>query len=186
MKELKKSLPTRQQAGKFTLFLDRDGVINEPIIDDYARKPKDLVLIEGMVEAITELKRMFRKVYIVTNQQGVGRGLMTEHDLEDIHLKMYNALKGSGVILDGIFFAPYLKTENHHWRKPQNGMLMKAKSYDENINWEQSIVVGDSPRDMQLADTLGLIKVRISNSQFDFDNQHFHFNSLQEFVDCLS
>ena len=187
MTEHNRYLPSRQQATEYTLFLDRDGVINEPIVDDYARKPEDFVFCAGAIDAIAELRSIFKKIVLVTNQQGVHRGLMSEKDLEDVHLKMYNGLKSKGIrYFDGILFAPYLKTVNHKWRKPSNGMLLKAKEYFTDIEWSKSIMVGDSPGDMQLADSLELIKVRIENPQFSFDNQDYKFKSLAEFIDCLS
>ena len=187
MKELKKSLPSIQECKEFTLFLDRDGVINEPIVDDYAKQPNDFVFCEGAIQAIAELKSIFKQIVIVTNQQGVHREVMSEKDLENVHLKLYNGLKDQDVpFFDVTLFAPYLKTKEHNWRKPQNGMLFKAKEYLPSVNWDKSIMVGDSPGDMKLADTLNLVKVRITNPQFSFDNQDYQFNSLSEFVSFLS
>jgi histidinol-phosphate phosphatase family protein len=187
MKELKKYLPSKQDCKDYTLFLDRDGVINKPIIDDYAKQPEDFIFCDGAIEAIAKLRSIFKEIVIVTNQQGVHREVMTEKDLENVHLKLYNGLKEQGVkFFDITLFAPYLKSMDHAWRKPQNGMLQKAQEYIPSISWDKSIMVGDSPGDMKLADTLGLVKVRITNPQFSFDNQDFQFDSLKEFVSFLS
>ncbi len=187
MSELKKYLPNKSDCSDYTLFLDRDGVINRPIVDDYARVPKDFVYCDGALKAIGELKKIFKRIVIVTNQQGVGREIMSSKDLENVHLKMYNGLKNKGLeYFDLVLYAPYLKTENHKWRKPQNGMLLKSKRCFQDIDWSKSIMVGDSPGDMQLADTLGVLKVRIDNPQFSFDNQQFQFRSLKDFVASVS
>jgi histidinol-phosphate phosphatase family protein len=183
MKEHKAYLPSKEACKNYTLFIDRDGVINKPIVNDYAKRPEDFVWCEGAIESIGKLKRLFKKVVLVTNQQGIGREIMSETDLEDIHLKMYNALKKAGVEYFNLaLFAPYLRSENHPWRKPNNGMYIKAQRYFNDINFTQSIMVGDSPGDMELADSVGAIKVKISNPQFSFNNQDFEFKSLQDFV----
>jgi histidinol-phosphate phosphatase family protein len=180
-------LPKLRDLRDFTIFLDRDGVINEPIVDDYAKNPSDLIFCEGALEAIKVLQAHCQHVILVTNQQGVDKGAMTEQDLENVHLKFYNALKKVGAsYADLALYAPYLKEQNHVWRKPKNGMLMYAKESILTIDWAKSIMVGDSPSDMQLADTLGLLKVKISNPQFDFHNQDFEFDSLDSFVRFLS
>ncbi|MGB1037339.1 MAG: D-glycero-alpha-D-manno-heptose-1,7-bisphosphate 7-phosphatase [Bacteroidia bacterium] len=187
MKEHKRYLPTKEDCKNYTLFLDRDGVINEPIVDDYAKTPQDFIFCDGAVDALGELKNLFKRVIIVTNQQGVHRQVMSEQDLEDVHLKMYNGLNAKGIrYFDAAFFAPYLRSAEHLWRKPSNGMYTKALEYYEDIDWNKCIMVGDSPGDMALADSKGIIKVRILNPQFDFDNQDFTFQSLADFVDCLS
>ncbi len=187
MNEHKNYLPSKEDYAAYTLFLDRDGVINEPIVDDYARKPADFILCEGAIDALNELKVIFKRVIVVTNQQGVGRGVMSERDLEDVHLKMYDSMKDAGVeYFDAAFFAPYLRDANHTWRKPSNGMYMKTLDYFDDLDFDKAIMVGDSPGDMALADTVGLLKVKISNPQFNFDNQDVQFDSLKAFVDCLS
>ncbi|PCJ64300.1 MAG: phosphatase [Bacteroidetes bacterium] len=187
MSEPKRSLPTKLECSEFTLFIDRDGVINEPIVDDYAKTPEDFVFCEGAIKALGELKQLFARVILVTNQQGVHRQVMSEKDLENVHLKMYNGLKDSGIeYFDAAFFAPYLKTVNHGWRKPSIGMLEKAKSYFPSIDSSKCIMVGDSPGDMALADSFGAIKAKISNPQFSFDNQDYEFKNLSEFVSFLS
>lgn len=187
MSEHKAYLPSKSECKEYTLFLDRDGVLNEPIVDDYARCPDDLVLVDGLVGSIKWLLSHFKRVILVTNQQGIGRQIMSDVDLEDVHLKMYKKLKDSSVQwFDAAFFAPYIKSENHTWRKPSNGMLRKAQNYFPDIHWKKSIMVGDSPSDMLLADTFGIAKVKIGNPQFDFDNQDYHYDSIQDFVSALS
>ncbi len=187
MKEHKPFLPNRQECKNYTLFIDRDGVINQPIIDDYAKKPQDLKFIDGAIKAIGILQSLFKQVIMVTNQQGVGKGVMTNQDLEDVHLKLYNQIKTEGLnYFDLALYAPYLKTDNHNWRKPQNGMLLKASNSLKDIDFNKAIMVGDSPGDMALADAVNCIKVRIKNNQFSFNNQHYTFTSLIDFTKYLT
>lgn len=187
MQDLKKYLPNRAELKEYTLFIDRDGVINKPIVDDYAKRLEDFILCNGAVDALGELSQLFKRVILVTNQQGIGRAVMAESDLEDVHLKMYKAMKAKGLgYFDAALFAPYLTSESHPWRKPSNGMLHKAKNYFPDIDFTKAIMVGDSPGDMKLADSLDILKVKISNPQFDFDNQDLQFDSLSAFVDSMS
>lgn len=186
MSEHKRFLPNREQCKEFTLFIDRDGVMNVPIINDYARTPDDLILIDEFTAIFQQLKSTFKRVIMVTNQQGIGRKVMSSKDLEDVHLKLYNVLKVNGIdYFDAAFYAPYLKKKEHHWRKPGPGMINKGKEYFTDIDWDKAIMVGDSPTDMGLADQKNILKVKIMNKQFSFDNQHFTFDSLADFVSSL-
>jgi D-glycero-D-manno-heptose 1,7-bisphosphate phosphatase len=72
----------------WTLFLDRDGVINNRIIDDYIKDWEDFEFIDRVLEAMQKLSLIFGKILIVTNQQGIGKGLMIENDLNKVHAKM--------------------------------------------------------------------------------------------------
>jgi histidinol phosphatase-like enzyme len=100
---------------------------------------------------------------------------------------MYDTMKTEiNSYFDLVLYAPYLKTDSHSWRKPNTGMLLKAKEYYPDIDFSKSIMVGDSPGDMALADQLNILKVRISNDQFEFDNQDFIYTDLASFVTALS
>lgn len=187
MNEHKVFLPNKENLKDYTLFLDRDGVINKPRIADYAKNPSEFELIDGVIDAIHLFNRLFKHVIIVTNQQGIHRGLMSETDLENVHIKFYNALKEKGVDYPkAVFFAPYLRSANHHWRKPKTGMVDLAKNYFSDIDISKCIMVGDSNGDMDLADNFGAVKVKIANPQFNFDNQHLTFDGLWQFAQYLT
>lgn len=170
----------------YTLFLDRDGVINKPKADDYVKSAKEFEFTTEAIEAIRELKSRFKHVIVLTNQQGIDRSIMTISDLEDVHLKMYNTLKMNNVdYFDLVLYAPYLRVDEHHWRKPEIGMPKQAKNYLD-IDFDQCVMLGDSPGDMELADNIGAAKVRILNEQFNFDNQDLFFSSLAEFAHFIT
>ncbi|MCS6819569.1 MAG: histidinol phosphate phosphatase, partial [Chitinophagales bacterium] len=69
----------------WTLFLDRDGVINLHYPNDYVKSVEEFIFLEGALDAIRDLSRVFKRIIVVTNQQGVGKGLMSEADLDLIH-----------------------------------------------------------------------------------------------------
>jgi histidinol-phosphate phosphatase family protein len=187
MKEHKVFLPSSSELGDYTLFLDRDGVINKPRVADYAKNPEEFEIIDGALEAIRVFNQFFKRVIIVTNQQGIHRGLMSETDLENVHLKLYNALKEEGIKYpDAVFFAPYLRVNQHNWRKPDVGMVTQSQTYFEDIYLDKCIMVGDSDGDMKLADNIGAIKIKVANSQFNFDNQDYTFDSLWLFAQYLT
>lgn len=178
---------SEEELAEYTLFLDRDGVINTPKPDDYVKTPQEFVLTANAIEALGMLKNTFKYIFIVTNQQGIERELMTDKDLEDVHLKLYKSLKNNDLkYFDGVFYAPYLRTKHHHWRKPDTGMVSKAMQYCPDIDQNKMILLGDSPGDMELAGKVDALKVRVTNPQFNFDDQDLCFSSLFEFAQFIT
>lgn len=165
----------------WTLFLDRDGVINKKIDHDYVRSLEMFEWIDGSKEAIVSLSKIFGKIIVVTNQQGIGKGLMTEKDLDEIHSNMKSEIQNVGGRIDAIYFSPHLKEENNPMRKPGIGMLLKAKNDFHEIDFSKSIMVGDSVSDMEMASGLRLYKVWIGEKIPSYINAHYYFNNLFDF-----
>ena len=99
--------------GSWTLFLDRDGVINERLIEDYVKNTNEFILLPGVAKAIAKANQVFGHVVVVTNQQGIGKGLMTERNLLDIHSYCSELLKAADAGIDRYYFIkplclPYL------------------------------------------------------------------------------
>ena len=86
-----------------TLFLDRDGVINQQRPYDYVKTTGEFIFIDGALEALRLLSPLFKHIIIVTNQRGVGKGIMTRKDLEEIHAYMMNEVSGQGGRIDKIY-----------------------------------------------------------------------------------
>ena len=131
-----------------TLFLDRDGVINKRLVGDYVKKWNDFEFLPGVLDAFATFSSYFDKIFIVTNQQGIGKGLMTEADLQQIHHQMIFEIEKAGGRIDGIYFCPDLKDSHSFMRKPNIGMALKAKKDFPMINFKNSVMVGDSVSDM--------------------------------------
>lgn len=144
-----------------TLFLDRDGVINRRFLGDYVRRPEDFHFLPGVPEALAALRKRFRRVVIVTNQQGIGKGLMSESDLAAVHRKMVQELEGHGVHLDGIYHCPGLAAEGPLCRKPLPGMALMALRDHPEIDFMQAVMVGDTESDMRFGARLGMHTVMI-------------------------
>ena len=171
----------------WTLFLDRDGVINERTPDDYIKRWQDFVFMPNSLEAIEKLSTVFGRILVVTNQAGIGKGLMAEDILKDIHKLMVKAIQIQGGRIDEIYFAPDLPLNASNNRKPGTGMPLKAQKDFSEINFQRSVIVGDSNSDMEMGDRLGMVKVFIEGKGEDSSiwQPHFRFDSLAAFADIL-
>lgn len=140
----------------YTLFLDRDGVINRRIVDGYVRTPDEFSWLPRADEAVAMLSRVFGVCVVVTNQQGIGKGLMTEVDLAAIHQRLMRRVEALGGQVNGVYFCADLEGTNSLCRKPATGMALQAKMDFPQIDFSHSLMVGDSPSDMAFADALGM------------------------------
>ncbi len=145
----------------WTIFLDRDGVINHRIMGDYVKRIEEFSFLDRVPESIKLLSDNFLHVFVVTNQQGVGKGLMTEGDLNKVHDFMLEGVRQIGGYISKVYFSPELKSDNNTLRKPLTGMGLKAKEEFPEIDFNKSIMVGDSDSDIQFGKNLGMKTVRI-------------------------
>lgn len=169
----------------WTLFLDRDGVINKKIDNDYVKQWIEFEFIEGVLDALKFLNTVFGNIIVVTNQQGIGKKLYRKEDLELIHKNMLYEIAYHGGKIDKVYFSPYLKSENHPYRKPGIGMALKAKEDISTINFKESIMVGDSMSDMEFGRNAGMKTIYISEAISENDKIDFNFKSLNELVISL-
>lgn len=170
---------------EWTLFLDRDGVISYRLPGDYVRKWDDFEFLEGALEAIKRLSGIFGKIIIVSNQQGVGKGLMKQQELEEIDKQMKLEIANSGGRIDASFYCTKLASENHPDRKPGTGMGLKAKAMFPEIDFSKSVMVGDSPGDMEFGKKLGMVTVFIGPDHAGVGNTDYFFDSLLAFARSL-
>jgi D-glycero-alpha-D-manno-heptose 1-phosphate guanylyltransferase len=145
----------------WSLFLDRDGVINEHRPEDYVKNESEFVWINGSKEAIRELSKIFGRIIVVTNQQGIGKGLMSEYDLEKIHWKMQNDIENIDGKIDRVYYCPHLAHVKPKCRKPETGMAEQAKSDFPEIDFNKSFMVGDSCSDIEFGKRLGMNTVKV-------------------------
>ena len=144
-----------------TLFLDRDGVINHKI-DDYVRFFSEFRFIEDVPESIARLSDYFERIIIVTNQQGIGKKIMTENQLLTLHDKMLYEINKIGGKIEKIYYCLHLESANCDCRKPKSGMLLKAKEDFPDIDFEKSILIGDSDTDIIAAENLNIKSIKVS------------------------
>jgi histidinol-phosphate phosphatase family protein len=158
---------------EWTLFLDRDGVINKRLPDDYVKTIAEFEFLDGALEAIQAFNHLFGVIVIVTNQQGIGKGIMSSEDLDAIHAHMLYQIKAAGGRVDHVFYCPKLAAENADCRKPNTGMGMEAQRMFPNINFQKSLMVGDSISDMEFGERLGTHCAFIGS-----DQRYASFDSL--------
>ncbi len=171
----------------WTLFLDRDGVINERLIDDYVKQLNELRIMNKVPEAIQHFSQLFGRIVVVTNQQGIGRGMMTADDLSIIHGFIEDVIKSSGGRIDKFYFAPQLRSENSIYRKPETGMGLQAKKDFPEINFEKSLMIGDSESDIEFGMKLGMKTVMLKIGRNVTTKADYIFENLyqvsQELID---
>ena len=145
----------------WSLFLDRDGVINQRIQDDYVKQPGEFEFIPGVTKAMEIFARYFNPIIVITNQQGIGRGLMTTSQLNLVHEKMHQKITETGGRIDAVFYSPDLKNKGSFTRKPSVGLGLKARKQFPSINFKRSIMAGDSYSDILFGHRLGMTTVLI-------------------------
>ncbi len=167
-----------------TLFLDRDGVINVRPIDSYVFTPDQFIFINGVKEALACFAKIFSRIIVVTNQQGIGKNLMTMDDAHRIHSQMIEAVSTSGGRIDKVFVAPNLKSDQSIMRKPNIGMGLKAKEYFPDIDFDNSIMVGDTVSDISFGKKLKMTTVVVGTEYkhvFNISHADYCFDSLYTF-----
>lgn len=148
---------------KSFLFLDRDGVINKRPLNDYVKRWEDFHFLPGVLEAFQSFAKHFEKIFIITNQQGVGKGLMTEEDLEHIHTKMKESISDHGGRIDAIFYCTRLKSDPQNCRKPNIQMAHWAKEQFPEVDFSKSVMIGDTLSDMKFAKNVGMLSILLDN-----------------------
>lgn len=141
----------KRQGRQWCLFLDRDGVLNRQIVGDYVRSWNDFVWLPKAKLALKELRAWAPYIVVVTNQQGVGKGLMTIGDLEAIHRRLQAELAAEGVGIDAFQICPHLESAHCACRKPNPGLVLDWLGQHPSCDPRLSIMAGDSQGDLNLA-----------------------------------
>lgn len=144
-----------------TLFLDRDGVINRLVAGDYVRDWSQFHFLPGILESLRAWAGKFRHILIVTNQRGVGRGLMDETALSDIHARMCAEISRAGGRIDGIYVCTAMDPADP-CRKPGTGLFFQACADFPDIDPARCVMLGDAPSDIEFARRCNMAAVRVS------------------------
>lgn len=169
----------------WSLFLDRDGVINIKLDNDYVKTIEEFEFIEGAEKAIQKFNNLFGFLFVVTNQQGIGKGIMTHENLRVVHNHMEEGLKSFDAQFNAIYYCPNLAEENATCRKPNIGMALQAKQEFPEVDFSKSILIGDSITDIQMGKRAGMKTVYISESLDNPENADWVVKSLAEFSALL-
>ena len=166
----------------WTLFLDRDGVINRRVIDGYVTSWEEFEFLPEVLEAMRLLARRFKYIMVATNQQGVGKGLMTMEDVDAIHDRMCLEIEAHDGRIDGLLVCPQLASDPENYRKPKPDMAFMAQEFYPEIDLERSVMVGDSTTDIEFGHNAGLKTVFIGERHPDADDS---FDTLYDFAKSL-
>lgn len=146
-------------AKRRAVILDRDGVINDHALD-YVTSWRRFRFLPDALEALRRLREAGWLVIVATNQSAVGRGLMTETDLQEIHDRMLAAVEEHGGHIEQVFYCPHHPDDWCSCRKPQTGLLQQAaRAYA--LDLSDSYVVGDSWRDMAVGQRVGATTILV-------------------------
>jgi histidinol-phosphate phosphatase family protein len=167
-----------------TIFLDRDGVINEERKNDYVKNISEFVFVEGVLEAIAILSSKFRRIFIVTNQRGVGRGIMPKAELDKVHAYMTEQIYKYGGKISGIYICTDVNADSIN-RKPNTGMAFKAQVDFPDVDFANSVMVGNSKSDMEFGRKLGMFAVLVGDkyprNDEIYNNIAAYFSTLYQF-----
>ena len=155
--------PARVLEG-YTIFLDRDGTLNED--PGYLRSASDLKLLPGVGAALARLKSAGARLVVITNQSGVGRGYLTLKDLEAIHARLEGLLEQRDAALDAIYFCPHHPDAGCRCRKPATGMVDRAVS-ELQVDLKKAYLIGDHATDMQLAKAVAATSILVTSGKVD-------------------
>jgi histidinol-phosphate phosphatase family protein len=172
----------------WTLFLDRDGVINHEKKEDYIRNWSEFKFYTESLAALPLLAQKFNQIIITTNQKGIGKGLMTDADLALIHENMINQIIELGGRIDAIYYCPDLDNLSIN-RKPQPGMAFQAKAAFPSINFNQSIMVGNRMSDMEFGRNAGMHTVYLATTHpeapFPDTKIDYRYDNLLQFAKAI-
>jgi len=137
------------------VILDRDGVLNRERESGWLASPEEWIWETGSLEAVQVLARAGIRLSIVSNQSGIGRGLVAQTAVDGIHRWLEHELAAAGVVLVGIFVCPHAPDEGCDCRKPEPGLVRQAMAAS-GIGAQQTLLVGDDLRDLEAGRTAGV------------------------------
>jgi D-glycero-D-manno-heptose 1,7-bisphosphate phosphatase len=155
----------------WTLFLDRDGVINVESVGSYITSWGEFVFHNGVLHALRSLGRVFGNIVIVSNQRGVGKGVMTMDALREINKNMLEAIEEKGGRIDKIYAATAVADEDRN-RKPNTGMGLQAQEDIPTIDFKKSVMIGNSLSDMEFGKRLSMHTIFLTTKHEPFSLPH--------------
>jgi histidinol-phosphate phosphatase family protein len=172
----------------WSLFLDRDGVINHEKKENYILNWNEFRFYNGAIEALKTFSALFGTIVMVTNQRGVGKGVMSEKDLGVIHANMLAAINENSGRIDKIYYCTSLDNDCYD-RKPNAGMAYQAKKDFPAVDFYKSIMVGNKISDMQFGKNAGMYTVYVDTTNPEVPSPNplidFRYNHLYAFAEAL-
>lgn len=157
------------------VFLDRDGVIN--IEKNYLYKIEDFEFVNGVFESLSHLQNLGYKLFIITNQSGIGRGYYTQKDFDKLTSWMLEKFENKNIEISQVELCPHGPNDGCTCRKPKTGMIENiSKNFD--IDFEKSWLIGDKSSDIKCANNAQIRNTIQVKSGHDFDEK----DSLADYI----
>lgn len=137
------------------VIVDRDGVLNKELASGWLDDPADWRWVEGSLEALEVLSRAGRRISVVTNQSGIGRGRISRASVDRVHAWLRAEAESAGATLDAIFMCPHAPGESCDCRKPRPGMVLVAIRQS-GISPGETLMIGDDLRDLEAGRSAGV------------------------------
>lgn len=170
----------------WTLFLDRDGVINHKLKNDYVKNISEFEFLPNVLHSLFLLRDTFYKIIVVTNQQGIAKGVMSEKNLTLVHDYLIYEVENARGVIDDIYHCPHFDAECKYCRKPFTGMASEAQKNHKHIDFKKSIMVGDSESDMDFGKNCGMYTVFIGKANSHMSEKvNIFADSLFDFARLL-
>lgn len=169
----------------WTLFLDRDGVINKRIFGGYVLGMESFIFEPGVLSALKIASDRFGRIIVVTNQQCVALGLLSKSALAEIHQDMCSQVNIHGGRIDAVYAAIDLKTANPSRRKPNSAMALEAKLQFPEIEFTKALMVGDTDSDIRFGMELGMKTVLVESKEETTVVPDLTVNSLLELMNNI-
>lgn len=145
------------------VLLDRDGVINHRIAGGYVTAWEQFAFLPGALEGLRLLTQRNYQLLVLSNQQGVGKGLMTAADLQEITRKFLEAVASQGGRIRGVYYCPHRAEDDCPCRKPKPGLLLNAQA-EHHFAFADTFLIGDSESDLRAAQAVGCPAIMVSNA----------------------
>lgn len=145
------------------VLLDRDGVINQRIVGGYVTCWDKFIFLPGALEGLRLLTEKNYHVTVVSNQAGVGKGLMTTADLQEITRKFVKEVDAQGGRIRSVYYCTHRAEDDCPCRKPKPGLLLKAQA-EHHFTFEDTFLIGDSESDLLAAQAVGCPAIMVSNA----------------------
>jgi D-glycero-D-manno-heptose 1,7-bisphosphate phosphatase len=161
------ALPRSQRTANHTIFLDRDGVINQKAPEgDYVKSWSEFVFLPGVLQALALFATFHVRVVVLTNQRGIALNRYSLADLATIHDNMTSAVEAASGRIDAIYFCPH-DVGVCDCRKPAPGLLNEAFADFPDITPSQTPFIGDSRSDLAAARTARVPAWHLTNKPRD-------------------
>jgi histidinol-phosphate phosphatase family protein len=163
---------------KGAVFFDRDGIVNYKLEDDYVKNLDEFNIIPDFIHIFRTVKDMNFLAILVSNQQGIGKSLMSEKQLEEIHNFLQEYLNTKmGAKFDSIKYCTSLAEVNDYRRKPNPGMILEAiEEFD--LDKKKCVIIGDSESDILAGKNAGISTILINNENHLQTTPDYHFKDL--------